>query len=111
MNAFLHFCKGIGGIQIIVRGSEDVLDECILQSLFEDFCDSVAVNVKLCGCDKLFEPGDEGVQVIFVFQHHKFMIGVVLLVGVSERVLEIGFKGGLVSFISFWYVSGNVVLK
>jgi len=111
VDAFLHLCKGIGGIRIIVWGSKDVLDECILQSLFEEFYDSMAVNIKFCGCDELFEPGDESVQVVFVLQCLKFTIGVVLLVGVSERILEIGFKGGPVSFTCFWYVSSDVVLK
>ena len=71
----------------------------------------MAVNVKLHGCDELFEPGDEHVQVILVFQCLKFMIGIILLVGVSERILEIDFKGGPVSFICFWYIGGDVVLK
>jgi len=43
-DAFLHVCKGIGGVWIIVWGSEDVLDEYALQSLFEEFYDSMAVT-------------------------------------------------------------------
>jgi len=44
-------------------------------------------------------------------QFLKFTVGVVLLIGVSERVLEIGFKGGPVGFVPFWYIGGNVALK
>jgi len=110
-DTFLHCCEGIGGIWIIVWGSEDIPNKCVLYSLFEEFNDSMAVNVKLCGCDKLFEPGDECVQVICVPQFLKLAIGVILLVGVSEGVFEIGFKGGLVSFICFWYIGSDVALK
>jgi len=110
-DAFLHFCEGIGGVWIIVCGSEDVPDKRVLYSLFEEFYNSMAIDVKLHSCDKLFEPGDECVQVIAMPQLLKLAVGVILLVGVSEGILEIGFKGGPVSFICFWYIGGNVALK
>jgi len=62
------FGQSVSGIWIIVWSSEDILDECVLQSCFEDFYDSMAVNIKLRSCDKLFEPGDKGIQVIPMFQ-------------------------------------------
>ena len=50
----------------------------------------MTVDVEFRGCDKLFEPGDEHVQVIAVPQFLKLAICVVLLVRISERVCEVG---------------------
>jgi len=58
-DVFLHFCEGVGGIWIIVWGSEDIPDKRVLQSSFERFDDFMAVDVKFRGRDKLFKLGDE----------------------------------------------------
>ena len=71
----------------------------------------MAVDVEFCSCDELLEPGNERVQVIFVLQCLKFAVGIVFLVCVSEHVCEVSQEGGLVDFVSFWYIGSDVVLK